>query len=137
MLALFSICQVCYPCIFICLACDMFTHCKTIHIYRLTGCYYAISFSQRIKFPCISKQILHNALAASSFPHLDLIIKNGEVLGCKLWVACNQFVRETFPDMECPVQAVNDQAVSNVKSNLKTLSTRLPSHAAQPRTSIT
>lgn len=115
---------------------DMFTDSKTIHIYRLTGCYYTICSSQRMKFPCIIKQMLHNALAASSFPHLDLIIKNWEVLGCRLWVACNQFVRETFPDMECPVQAVNDQAVSNVKSNLKTASTRLPSHAAQPHASI-
>lgn len=64
--------------------------------------------------------MLH-VLAESWFPHLDLIIKNGEVLGCKLWVACKRFVRETFLDTERPAQTVNDQVVSNVKSNLKTL----------------
>lgn len=39
--------------------------------------------------------------------------------------------------MECSVQAVNDQVVRNVKSNLKTLSTHLPLNAAQPSASIT
>lgn len=66
---------------------------------------YTICFSHWMEF--LSKLTkLHNVLAASSFLHLDLIIKNGEVLRCKLWVACNQFVRETFLDMEHRVYAV-------------------------------
>lgn len=109
------------------------------HVYQLQNyTYLQADWLQlyNLLFP-VNEILLHKqtktAQCLGSFPHLDLIIKNGEVLGCKLWVACNQFVRETFPDTECSVHTVNDQAVSNVKSNLKTPLTRLPSHAAKPR----